>query len=261
MKQDTLDSYQVDGEICPACGDEFSTLGGLRTHYGHVHNGSLVPTETCDECGSEFKCGKGRVGNFCSKECQMERRRREGLPARARQVTITCDGCGDEFSVPQSDAELGKRYCSNECYYSDSEGEDVECEWCGEYFHAYGKYANEARFCSQDCYGEHLSEELTKENHPRYKGEDKLSDPPDYGPGWNPAKRARVRERDNHECVSCGIGSEDHINQYGRRLNVHHESPARGATNPAVYNAMRNLTTLCVSCHQQEEARLRRQNT
>ena len=258
MKQITLDGNQPDGEVCPECCRVFDTLGGLRTHYGHSHDGTLVPTETCDECGGEFKCGEGRTGNFCSKECQMNRRRRDGLPARSRQVTLTCDGCGDEFSTARSNAELGKRYCSMECYTSDSDGEHLNCEWCEDEFYAYDTYADEARFCSQDCYGQYLSETLTEEDHPRYKGDDKLTRPPEYGPGWNRAKRSRVRERDGHECVSCGIGAEEHIDKYGRRLNVHHESPARGATNPAVYNAMRNLTTLCVSCHQQEEARLRR---
>jgi hypothetical protein len=57
--------------------------------------------------------------------------------------------------------------------------------------------------------------------------------------------RTAVRRRDGNRCVDSG--SSD-------RLSVHHIVPARlgGA------DSMANLTTLCVRCHRQTEAHLRR---
>jgi transposase-like protein len=75
----------------------------------------------------------------------------------------------------------------------------------------------------------------------------------DYGPGWDRETKERVRNRDGRQCVDCGLSDDTHQKQYGCALHVHHLIPARGATNPAVYNAERNLVTLCASCHEYRE--------
>jgi hypothetical protein len=57
--------------------------------------------------------------------------------------------------------------------------------------------------------------------------------------------RAAVRRRDGNRCVNCGSGD---------RLSVHHVVPARLGGS----DAMANLATMCVRCHRQADAQLRR---
>jgi predicted HNH restriction endonuclease len=46
------------------------------------------------------------------------------------------------------------------------------------------------------------------------------------------------------------MGEEDHLEEYGRRLDVHHITPAREIDDPDERNAMDNLITLCRGgCH------------
>lgn len=57
----------------------------------------------------------------------------------------------------------------------------------------------------------------------------------DYGSRWR-AIRARIRERDNHQCQICGSPEQ---------LQVHHIEPFRKERK----HAFDNLITLCASCH------------
>jgi len=42
-----------------------------------------------------------------------------------------------------------------------------------------------------------------------------------YGPNWN-TQRKKALNRDNHECVLCGISNKSHISNNDRGLDVHH---------------------------------------
>jgi RNA polymerase-binding transcription factor DksA len=70
-----------------------------------------------------------------------------------------------------------------------------------------------------------------------------------YGKGWNEEKRTKVRRRDGFRCVRCGVAQEKHQALYGRRLDVHHITPARDVDIPERRNSIDNLVSLCVSCH------------
>jgi|GEM_PF-5512958 len=246
------DANQCDDAECPTCGDSFSTVTGMRKHHAHKHGESLVESATCEWCGTEIDDHPSdRV--YCSFECRSAERSENGLSARSRQVTLICEGCGDEFDVSRSDAEAGKKYCSNECYHNDSDAKWLECEWCGDGFRAHGKRADNRRFCSSGCYGDWMEAELPTEEHARYKPEGSDYVPLRYGPGWSEQKKEAVRERDDRQCVDCGLSGERHVEKYGPKLNVHHLVSPRTSTNPAVHNAKRNLVTLCVVCHQVRE--------
>jgi len=247
------DGNQSDDNVCPECGREFKNQHGMRIHYSSQHDGSLHTTQKCEWCGKDFRKLPGNERTFCSQECRGKRRSAEGLPARSRQVTLVCKGCGEEFSVAQSDAEAGKKYCSNQCYYNDSDAEWLNCEWCGDEFRAHGKHVDNARFCSSECYGTWIKEEQPKEEHSRYNNGNGVSDRLDYGPGWNEQKRERVRERDGHACVVCGMSQSEHLEECGLKLNVHHIIPVRDSDNPEVHNDKANLITLCAACHQRWE--------
>jgi len=77
--------------------------------------------------------------------------------------------------------------------------------------------------------------------------------PEPYGKGWNEQKREDVRERDGRECRGCGKAEEQHLNEYGRKLSVHHIVPARQFEGPERRNAKSNLISLCVDCHRRWE--------
>lgn len=241
----SVDNFQVqDGYECPTCEKVLNTSLGLKQHHTKVHGESLVETAECQWCSDEFHVKPTQVGNFCSVDCQMERRKSEGLPARSRRVELECEGCGETFSTARSNAENGKKYCSMECYKNDSQADYVTCETCGEDFYVKGSYVDEARFCSQDCYGEWLSETNSGKDSWHWKGGQQ-----NYGEGWTPEKRRRVRRRDGYECAICGTSQDDHDG----RLHVHHIVPARDFEDAERRNAMDNLITLCQPCHMRAE--------
>lgn len=135
-----------------------------------------------------------------------------------------------------------------DCYRADSNGKVLQCEQCGDEFYRVGKYADQARFCSQECYGEHLHENNAGPNSPLWKG-GISSTSERYGPGWGEYVKREVRDRDQRRCTECGTTEAEHLNEYGQRLHIHHLIDPTEATNPAVYNAPRNLISLCTPCH------------
>jgi|TARA_B100000809_G_C15101062_1_gene516939 DEAD/DEAH box helicase domain-containing protein len=65
----------------------------------------------------------------------------------------------------------------------------------------------------------------------------------------------RARERDQFRCQSCGVTEE----QLGGRLHVHHRIPFRRFRSNVEANKLEHLISVCPSCHQKEEAEIRRQ--
>jgi transposase len=92
------------------------------------------------------------------------------------------------------------------------------------------------------------SEALRGENNPWWTG----SRQP-YGQGWNEKKKRQVYERDDYTCQSCGVSQEDHIKNWGQRLEIHHIIPARKFEDAEKRNALSNLVSLCKECHKKWE--------
>lgn len=76
------------------------------------------------------------------------------------------------------------------------------------------------------------------------------NDPNQYGSNWEEQKR-RTRERDNYTCQICGA-LED-----GRAHDVHHKIPFRTFVSYLEANQLRNLLTLCPTCHRRAENAVR----
>jgi len=95
---------------CPKCGVYFPTEDGMKTHYGTVHDGSLVTETTeCVYCGCEFSHDpEYTAGKYCSAECCKQHR------AKKRTVK-TCPICEGEFEVFPA-IEDTRRFCSEDCY-------------------------------------------------------------------------------------------------------------------------------------------------
>jgi hypothetical protein len=245
-----VDAYESDaGYECPTCSKELNTSLGLKQHHTKVHGESLVDTDECNWCGETFHVKPSQVGNYCSRECHGKWRTENGLPAKRRQVPLQCPECGEGFTTAQSNIEDGRRFCSRECYINSRSGKNVNCEVCGDGFYAYDTYVDDARFCSQDCYGVWLSENKSGENSWHWRGDERDTERPGYGAGWSEQKRGLVRDRDRRRCTECGMHEQQHVEGHGMKLHVHHEVNARESSNPAVYNAARNLRALCIGCH------------
>lgn len=195
--------------------------------------------------------------------------RRHDIPTRPahglgnEDIDIECAECGVTFTVSKGRADSAK-YCSRGCYYDGLDmptgddhwsynSVDIECDGCGERFTVPRSQETERRYCSRECFQSDYDWPVG-DDHPGYRGEDRTRrDPINYGPGWNQEKRKTVRERDGKECTECGLSQADHLHRYSCKLNVHHLVDPREATQPAVYNAARNLTSLCLSCHSRVE--------
>ena len=73
------------------------------------------------------------------------------------------------------------------------------------------------------------------------------------GANWELQAR-RARERDQFRCQSCGVTEEE----LGGRLHVHHRIPFRRFRTNVEANKLEHLISVCPSCHQKEEAEVRR---
>ncbi len=76
------------------------------------------------------------------------------------------------------------------------------------------------------------------------------ADKNEYGSNWDEI-REKVIRRDGNRCQVCGA------NGIGRSLHVHHIKPFRSFTSRETANQLQNLITLCPSCHQNAETRVR----
>lgn len=175
------------------------------------------------------------------REAGFEPRREMG-----RRIELECEICGDSFKVRPSDRK--QRFCGMGCFAEHREGKytgedhwryverpEQECKQCGEIFQrAPWRVSDRDQFCSQECYYEWRAEHAESF---------------DYGEGWNEEKREGVREKYNRRCQSCGMTEREHKQVSGKKLAVHHITPAKQIDDAQERNAVANLIPLCCSCH------------
>jgi 5-methylcytosine-specific restriction endonuclease McrA len=70
-----------------------------------------------------------------------------------------------------------------------------------------------------------------------------VSAPAPQSPGEIEAVKRAVRERDGMRCVSCGMSNAEHLERYGRILDVHRLTPG------SLYAVDETCQTLCRPCH------------
>lgn len=260
VHDESLIEDEDEGDVeCPECGEMFADEGGMKTHYGHSHEGSLTedPDYADVECPT---CGKAEFETEMGMKTHHARVHDEVISLETNECAV----CGDEFEAKPS-AE--RKYCSHECrangdHYKEGEehGNYVEydeytCEWCGETFEE--KPSNKNRFCSRECNAEWQSEAFSTEDwhlsgkrgeeHPKYEDHHTY-----YGTNW-PEKQAETLERDGHQCVVCGRDYDDHKEEHGFGLDVHHIDPIQNYDPPRKANYLENLVTLCRQHHRMVE--------
>ncbi|WP_049970837.1 homing endonuclease associated repeat-containing protein [Haladaptatus cibarius] len=70
----------------------------------------------------------------------------------------------------------------------------------------------------------------------------------DYGPNW-PEQRELALERDRYVCQDCGISDDEQREAIGEGLHVHHLKKRRKFDSYKKANQLKNLISLCRSCH------------
>jgi len=245
---------------CPDCGVAFHGRRGLVSHHTQKHDGRLAGYDkVCPECGDGFTTPKESM-QYCSQKC--------GHKSQKKRVTLECETCGTDMETIPSVAEY-KRFCSIDCksvWFSDwisgkshpnykENSITKPCAWCGEVTDA-PEYVVEKRdhgriYCGRQCSSQWKSENWVGEDNPLYKGGSGY-----YGKNWH-RKRREVIIRDQCRCQDCGATPT----QLSREPSVHHITPIRDFDQPEDANTLRNLVTLCETCHSKWEGLYLRPDT
>lgn len=258
---------------CKGCGNEFKSAPSQNKKYCSLecyHSVYIKHVYSCVQCGIEVrrKYTKDRKKNkckniFCSKTCYLSYRKEHGQNSKPRKEPSKriCKSCGYEFNLIYGTSK--QNYCSWSCCATARKAKPKNCISCGCFFTSVklntssGKMIsyNAGKTCSNACYIENIkTNEVRKlkiglavsgENSPLWEGgKSYLSNTSYRGPTWKQIAE-RARKRDKYTCQHCGKTQEEH----GRPLDVHHIVPYHNFTRHKEANKMRNLITLCQSCH------------
>lgn len=233
------------GWACPACSKELTTERGMRQHHTKVH-GEPLPNRVCEGCGVEFYDPKAQR-SYCD-DCNPNAGEHNGN-WKDRKEIATCRLCDDEFSFYPS--EKKGVYCP-ECvaesgeflgtpYVKDANRVETRCRYCGEPMTVLEseRERGAGKYCSRECLGSWLSENVVGEDHHQWKG-----GTIEYGQGWWRIRRQALR-RDDHTCQLCGISRTD----LGQEPDVHHIRPVRTFDDPEDAHTLENVVCLCRRCH------------
>jgi DNA-directed RNA polymerase subunit RPC12/RpoP len=260
-------SNQSDGSVCPTCGEQFADDHALKTHHGLAHGESIAGVEVeCPQCGDTRRVkpsyAEDNENIFCDEECYgawLSGRNTGEESHRWKRVEVECAWCGDSKMVQPHRLERNKRhFCNTGCWAEWSRENRVkedspawqggkvetECAWCGTVFKVLPSV--DARYTRQFCPGGECLEAWREEychTGPQY-----------YGSSWKP-QREKAIQRDGERCSLCGLSREEHKEQYGVDLHVHHKIPfgQYGVDRHEEANRLQNLMTVCRSCHPQAE--------
>jgi hypothetical protein len=245
-------SRQV-ARICEFCGQEFYTFqsevsrgGGKYCSKECGHQSKKNPVERiCLYCGEKFFVTKSVVkdgrGKYCSQKCCD----------KDRTSIEFCLVCGKKFNVCRSVKKTGRGlFCSKKCLGISLRNKvEVSCRQCNKLFSVKPSVTKKGsgKFCSKDCHDAWRSENIRGENSPGWKGGGISY----YGQDWR-SQRNKARKRDGYKCRNCGITEKKN----GRQMDVHHIIPFREFNyipgenkNYKDANKLRNLISLCHSCH------------
>jgi len=254
---------------CPTCNRSFKNTHGMRIHHVQAHNKSLAGDDIeCEWCGETFSVQRDKIDKrrFCSRDCEGEWRS-ETIQGedhhRYNRVSVSCDWCDDEIVRPPSVIEAYEHnFCDEDCRvewvaqensgegHYDYSRKQVECHTCGDVFQRPRNHRERTNrnFCSRVCYNEALTEDVTGEDNFNWRGGYK----PYYGPTWLSQRRNAI-ERDDEQCQDCSLTRDEHYDEYGSDLEVHHITPIRTFTDTQKANKLSNLVTLCKPCHIERE--------
>lgn len=206
---------------CPECGKSVQDRDTLDQHLELHSSGEGVE---CQECGWLY-------GSERALKCHHTKKHGKD----PEWTTYDCERCGVEVGHYSGADDRASRFCRS-CYEERRSADEieVECEICG-CVEVVPEYLSERRFCSSQCRADWVSENVRGAAHPNWKGGTEQY----RGPNWD-TQREKALERDQSECRICR-DDED--------LIVHHIVSYHEFTDPSEANRLKNLATLCRSCH------------
>jgi hypothetical protein len=162
-------------------------------------------------------------------------------------VTLKCEGCGKEFSVKNSRAQRGQRFCGRTCADSrPREAAHLTCHQCGRDFTVGFYYARRSprHFCSKACYQNWRKEVhlLAGDTHPFWRGGPDLERRQWNGTPEGKRWRQAVKEAAGWKCEACPATTD---------LQSHHVKGFRDF--PELRADVTNGRCLCRSCHMKAE--------
>lgn len=294
---------QLECEICkeqfsvPPCREDSarfcsrkcrSTWDSQKPKEKHPNYKGGPVTLVCEHCEEPFEVPPYRANSasYCSDQCHHSARSDDA------KVKINCKQCGQEFEVKKSTKESGREHCSLTCAnLSRGDRKTYECENCGEEFTRLISQASKRNFCSEECHGEWLSENISGKDHPRYKREAHNCDwcgsqfmcPPSrsyrrfcsmkcfggwlsannagennprwkggYEPYYGPNWREARRKARQRDNYTCQQCGL-HEEEHARELCVHHIVPFRKFDDYEKANELSNLISVCPPCHKELE--------
>lgn len=247
---------------CPTCGREgFETLGGMRSHHAQLHNKSIAKEiRECSSCGVEQEVYKSGDWKYCL-ECQ---RNHEHITEDSlRKLSNSVSG-------------------ENNPFYGENHSEEQKKKWSemksGEDAYFYGVTGE-----GHPNHGKELTEEHKEKLSNSLSGREGVwagvtgPEAPMYGvrgeehPAWKEnttskysylfyENRPKALERDGYECRVCSMNQKENKEKWSKGLTVHHIKPRRTFIDepderpPNEAGAMKNLFTVCSSCHQKVES-------
>lgn len=200
---------------CPTCDTFLETEHGIKIHHTVVHDESLVNTVPCEQCGVEVSVSPSKEKyekHFCSRSCHgVWREENKDEFFDRDMVAVQCEVCGMEMLKKPSEVEM-----------------------------------YEEHYCSIECMGERYKDRLSGDGNPRWKGGHAVDM---YPSDWSTIRES-ILKRDGYVCQVCGMGDDEHIDEFEQGLHVHHIVPlSEGGT-----NENENLISLCALCHRDAHA-------
>lgn len=242
LRTQYVDKERSMGDIGDGCGVSISAVGGWLDRHGIERrgpseaqaDGDITPLKDPEWLRAQY-WNNGRTATEIADE----------LGVYGSAVNRWLDRHGIE-KKGQSVARAGESVRQLE-----------DGEWLREQYHEKGLSTVElgeklgvSSRCVNDWMERHEIERrgMEAEENPMWKG----GADDYYGPSWHSVRR-EVRERDDYECQRCGMPDEEHVDQFGQSLHVHHIRPFRTFEEHTEANRPENLITLCRECHDQLE--------
>lgn len=208
----------------------------VERKYIHGHNAvNKKMPYLCDCCKKEIIVPayqfKRQKHHFCSYECS-------GMYSRSK-ITLQCAYCKGEFAVilKRKDTAL---FCSKKCQ-NESTKVIRECNYCKKELIRAPCHNAINVYCNRRCQHKWLSENFCGEKHPLWEG---------GGGSYRAAqwreKRKAALTRDGYKCRICGSAE---------KLCVHHIKKYKEFADKSEAHQLKNLITLCSSCHAKAEPR------
>lgn len=117
---------------------------------------------------------------------------------------------------------------------------ELKCLNCNKEFKAKRCLVNKSKYCSKKCMGEYFSKNHIGENHSCWI--DGRSYEP-YSSKFTEKLKEKIRKRDKDKCQKCGKTGKEELNEFNRKLAVHHIDYDKQNCNED------NLITLCSICN------------